>query len=142
MAEKILVGKKVVGGTAEGEALVAHEPITFLGGVNPATGVLVEKNHELQDRSITGKVLVYPTGKGSTGGSHRIYDMSVRGTAPAAIVNLRAEPITAIGAIMGEIPMVHHFEADPTREIETGDWVRVEADTGRVIVTQKNKSEE
>jgi len=133
------VGKKVVKGTAEGEALVSHEPISFLGGVDPKSGVVSEKNHDLEGCCMTGKILVYPTGKGSTGGSNRIYDMACRKTAPAAIVNLRAEPITAIGAIMGEIPMVHQFEEDPVEIIQTGDWVRVEADKGIVIVKKEER---
>ena len=137
MPEIVLQGHKVVGGTAEGEALVCHEPITFVGGINPFTGEVMEKGHELEGKRITDKVLVYPTGKGSTGGSYRIYDMAKRGTGPKAIINLRAEPITAIGAIIGEIPMVDKLSEDPLQRIKTGDWVRVEATEGRVIVKKK-----
>jgi phosphomecalonate degydratase small subunit len=137
MSEIVLEGHKVVGGTAEGEALVCHEPITFVGGINPFTGEVMEKGHELEGKHVTDKVLVYPTGKGSTGGSYRIYDMAKRGTGPKAIINLRAEPITAIGAIIGEIPMVDKLSQDPTQIIQSGDWVRVEATQGRVIITKK-----
>jgi hypothetical protein len=137
MPEIVLQGHKVVGGTAEGEALVCHEPITFVGGINPFTGEVMEKGHELEGKRISDKVLVYPTGKGSTGGSYRIYDMAKRGTGPKAIINLRAEPITAIGAIIGEIPMVDKLSQDPTQIIQSGDWVRVEATQGRVIITKK-----
>ena len=139
MAEIILKGHKVVGGVAEGEALVSKEPISFMGGVNPNTGILAEKTHELVGKKITGKILVYPTGKGSTGGSYRLYDMSVQKTAPAAIINLYAEPITAIGAIMGSIPMMDKLSDDPTKVIETGDWVRVEASEGRVVIRKKKE---
>jgi predicted aconitase with swiveling domain len=141
MAEIVLSGHKVVGGAIEGEALVSHEPISFMGGVNPNTGILTEKSHELEGRCITGKILVYPTGKGSTGGSYRIYDMAVQGTGPAAIVNQHAEPITAIGAIMGNIPMVDRLSQDPTKIIETGDRVRVEATEGRVVIRKKEKED-
>jgi predicted aconitase with swiveling domain len=107
----------------------------FVGGINPFTGEVMEKGHQLEGKRITDKVLVYPTGKGSTGGSYRIYDMAKRGTGPKAIINLRAEPITAIGAIIGEIPMVDKLSQDPTQLIQSGDWVRVEATQGRVKVT-------
>ena len=137
MSEIVLQGHKVVGGTAEGEALVCHEPITFVGGINPSTGEVMEKGHELEGKRITDKILVYPTGKGSTGGSYRIYDMAKRRTGPKAIINLRAEPITAIGAIIGEIPMVDKLSQDPTQLIQSGDWVRVEATQGRVIIRKK-----
>ncbi|MFC1799045.1 aconitase X swivel domain-containing protein, partial [Thermodesulfobacteriota bacterium] len=60
MTHKKLCGKKVVKGTAEGEAIVSQEPISFLGGVNPQTGLVVEKNHELEGCCITRKVLVFP----------------------------------------------------------------------------------
>jgi predicted aconitase with swiveling domain len=138
----ILQGHKVVGGLAQGEALVCHEPITFLGGVNPFTGIVTEKGHALEGKCIADKILVYPTGKGSTGGSYRIYDMAKRGTAPKAIINLRAEPITAIGAIIGEIPMMDKLSEDPLKVIGTGDWVRVEASEGRVIIHKKGGGNE
>ncbi len=142
MSEIVLQGHKVVGGTAEGEALVCHEPITFVGGINPSTGEVMEKGHELEGKRITDKILVYPTGKGSTGGSYRIYDMAKRRTGPKAIINLWAEPITAIGAIIGEIPMVDKLSQDPTQLIQNGDWVRVEATQGRVIIRKiLNKDE-
>jgi uncharacterized protein len=142
MDDIILQGHKVVGGLAQGEALVCHEPITFLGGVNPSTGIVTEKGHALEGECITDKILVYPTGKGSTGGSYRIYDMVKRRTAPKAIINLRAEPITAIGAIIGEIPMVDKFSGDPLKVIGTGDWVRVEASEGRIIIRKKGGENE
>lgn len=140
MTTKLLTGRTVVGGVAEGVALVSHEPISFFGGVDPATGVVVEKKHELENECVRGKVLVYPTGKGSTGGSYRLYEMARRGTAPAAIVTVRAEPIAAIGAVMGEIPMVHRCGEDPTQVIETGDFVRVDAAAGTVTVTKAEKT--
>jgi len=142
MGEIVLKGHKVVGGVAEGEALVCREPITFVGGIDPYSGILMEKRHELEGQCIAGKVLVYPTGKGSTGGSYRIYDMAKRGTGPAAIINQYAEPITAIGAIIGEIPMVDKLSQDPTQVIETGDWVRVDATEGRVSIQKKKENEE
>jgi len=137
MSEIVLHGHKVVGGLAEGEALVTCQPLTFVGGLDPATGLVTEKNHELTGQCITGKILVYPKGKGSTGNAYRMYDMAVQGTGPAAIINQIAEPVTAIGAIMGEIPMVDKLSQDPLSAIATGDWVRVEASQGVVIIRKK-----
>lgn len=137
MREIVLQGRKVVGGVAEGRALVAKGPISFLGGINAENGLVTEKRHELEGECVTGKILVYTTGKGSTGGSFRIYEMADKGTAPAAIINEHADSVTAIGAIMGEIPMVHRFEQDPVEVIETGDWVRVEAGAGLVKIKKE-----
>jgi len=137
MGEKIIIkGRKVVKGKATGKAVVSKEPITFVGGVNPITGVVTEAGHPLEGVNLAGKVLVYPTGKGSTGGSYRIYDMVTRGTGPVAFVQLLAEPIATIGAIISEIPVVDSCEPNPCEVIKDGDFVEVDADNGIVTVTK------
>ena len=93
-------------GKGIGKALVSHIPISFFGGVDPNTGVVVERGHPLFGKSIKGKVLIFPTGKGSTVGSYILLQLSKNGKAPAAIVCKEAEAIVAVGAIIGEIPMV------------------------------------
>jgi predicted aconitase with swiveling domain len=118
-------GRAIRAGIAEGEALVSPEPIGFLGGVDPETGRVVEPGHPLEGQSVAGKVLVFPTGKGSTVGSYTLYRLARNGLAPAAIVNRESEPIVAIGAIMGDIPMVDQV---PIEEIRTGQRVRVEGE--------------
>jgi predicted aconitase with swiveling domain len=116
-------------GRAEGEALVSKEPIGFLGGVDGMTGIVTEKDHPLEGQYITGKVLVFPTGKGSTVGSYVIYQLMVNDLAPAAIVNIESEPIVAVGAIISNIPMVDQMPID---EIETGDRVYVDGDKVKI----------
>jgi predicted aconitase with swiveling domain len=117
-----LVGRVIKSGTAEGPALVSSEPIGFLGGVNPDTGLVVESGHPLEGQCVTGRVLVFPTGKGSTVGSYTLYRMARAGTSPAAIVNAESEAIVAVGAIIGDIPMVDRVDIS---QIRTGDRVRV-----------------
>lgn len=118
-------GRAIRPGKAEGEALVSPEPIGFLGGVDPETGRVVEPGHPLEGQSVVGKVLVFPTGKGSTVGSYTLYRLARKGLAPAAILNRESEPIVAIGAIMGDIPMVDQV---PIEEIRTGQRVRVDGE--------------
>lgn len=118
-------GRIIKAGKAEGEALVSPEPIGFLGGIDPETGCVVEPGHCLRGECVTNRVLVFPTGKGSTVGSYTLYRMAIAGTAPAAIVNAESEAIVAVGAIMAGIPMVDLV--DITR-IRTGDWVYVDGD--------------
>ena len=108
---------------AEGEALVSSEPISFFGGVDPDTGVVVEAGHQLEGQCVAGRVLVFPMGKGSTVGSYILYRMKKNGVAPAAIVNSESEPIVAVGAIISEIPLADEVEID---KIATGDWVQVQ----------------
>ena len=123
-----LRGKAVKHGRAEGIALVSKQPISFLGGVDPSTGKIVEPGHELQGESVSGRILVFPHGKGSTVGSYVLYQLAKNGLAPAAIVNRRAEPVVAVGAIISNIPMVHELDQDPLRVIQTGDRVLVDGE--------------
>lgn len=101
-----LHGRKIYPGYAEGEALVTSANISFYGGVDPDTGIVIEKGHEIEGQSIAGKVLVFPTGKGSTVGSYTLYRLKKNGKAPAAIINAACETITAVGCIIAEIPCV------------------------------------
>jgi uncharacterized protein len=130
----VLRGRGIVGGKANGVAIVTREPICFLGGVDVETGAITERGHELRGQSIAGKVLVFPMGKGSTGGSYLIYEAAINGVGPLAIVNARAEQVTVTGCVIAEIPMVADCDADPTEAISSGDHVVVDADAGTVIV--------
>jgi predicted aconitase with swiveling domain len=136
----ILRGRKVVGGVAEGEAVVTKQPISFLGGVNPDSGRVVEKGHEIEGKCITGKVFVFPRGKGSTAGPYIIYAMAKRKTAPAAMINVEAEPIIAVGAAMGNIPMVHRLDKNPLELISMGDHVKIDGEKGIVEITKKEEA--
>ncbi len=133
----ILKGRKITGGMGQGEAIVTRQPISFLGGVNPDKGMVVERGHELEGQVITNKVFIFPHGKGSTAGPYIIYAMAKRNTAPAAMINLEAEPIIAVGAAMGNIPMVDKLDQNPLEVIATGDLVKVDADQGIVEVIKK-----
>jgi predicted aconitase with swiveling domain len=120
-----LTGRVIKSGTAEGVALVSPLPVGFLGGVDPETGVVIELGHPLRGQCVAGRVLIFPTGKGSTVGSYTLYRMARAGTAPAAIVNAQSEAIVAVGAIIGEIPMVDQVDI---AQIQTGDRVRIQGD--------------
>lgn len=134
----MLQGRKIVKGKASGEAVVCSEAISFNGGVDNMTGIVTESGHQLEGVNVAGKVLVFTTGKGSTGGSYKIYDMADRGTAPCAFIMVKPETVATIGAIMGNIPVVASLDQDPTTVISTGDYVEVDADAGTVIVMKRN----
>lgn len=122
---------------ARGEALISQKPIGFNFSVDVPTGKIIERGHELEGISIKDKVLIFPYGKGSTGGSYVVYQVACEGTGPAAIINLNTEVIIACGAIMGGIPVVDHLTENPYDIIEDGDWVEVDTDTGTVTVQKK-----
>jgi len=121
-------------GMAQGVALVTSQPISFLGSVDVKKGIVVEKGHELEGKSISGKVLVFPGGKGSTVGSYAIYQLKKNGAAPIAMINVKAEPIVAVGAIISDIPLVDNVENNPIEIIKTGDKVLVDAIVGGVEI--------
>jgi predicted aconitase with swiveling domain len=127
-------------GVAEGEAIVSREPIGFNFCVDVETGIYTERDHALENTSIKDKVLVFPHGKGSTGGSYVLYQLAKNKTGPAAIINVLTEPIIAVGAIMGEIPVVDSLEADPLEIIENGDLVQVDAINGFVEIEKRNRT--
>lgn len=129
----VIKGKKVVGGKAEGEAIVCHEDFSF-SSVDAKTGMVSEKGHAIDGQNIAEKVLVIPTGTGSTGGCYIIYDMAKVGSAPKAILAEKADEITATGAIMGNIPMIHGFDINPIEAIKTGDWLELDAEKAIVQI--------
>lgn len=126
---KTLSGRIIKDGQASGIALVSPEPIGFFGMVDPDTGIITEQGHPLCGQSVAGRVLVFPTGKGSTVGSYSLYRLAKAGRSPAAIINAESEPIVAVGAIISDIPMVDQIAIDLIR---TGDHVVLEGD--RVVV--------
>jgi len=125
----ILTGRKISTGSVTGEALVTSMGISFFGGVDPETGIVVEKGHELEGQSIAGKVLVFPTGKGSTVGSYTLYRLKKARLAPAAIVNAEAETITAVGCIISDIPCVDRIAI---AQLKTGQTLQVNGEAGLV----------
>ncbi len=124
--------KNIAKGKAQGELIVSSEPISFLGGVDPETGEVIDPNHELKGEIIKDKILFIPGGKGSTVGSYVIFQMKNNNTAPKAIICIKAEPIIVTGAIMSNIPMVDSPE--DTEPLTTGTMVEVDGDEGIIKV--------
>jgi phosphomecalonate degydratase small subunit len=125
-----LKGRIIYKGKANGEALVSEMPISFYGGVDPNTGIILEKGHQLNGQSVKEKILVFPQGKGSTVGSYTLYRMKKNGTAPAGMINRECETIVAVGAIISEIPCVDKVEVS---KIKTGDRVSIQGDTINIL---------
>ena len=120
-----LKGTIVFNGKAKAEALVTTDQISFYGGIDPETGIVTEKGHELEGQNFAGKVLVFPSGKGSTVGSYGLYRLKDNGVAPAGMINSDCETIVAVGAIISEIPMVNKIDI---AKIKTGDMIEIDGD--------------
>lgn len=135
MKQLTLQGRKIVEGKVQGEALVTKECISFMGSINPKTGFVIERGHELEGKCLQGKILVFPSSKGSTGGSYMLYDVVKNGVGPIGIVNIEAESIVVIGAIIADLPMVDRIDI---KQIETGDFITMDASTGLITVQKKD----
>ena len=120
-------GRSISNGKAKGEVIKLDEPLSFLGGVNGSTGEMT-----VREGNVSGKILVFPKGKGSTVGSFVMYDLMVHGKAPAAVINESAETIVATGAVISSIPMVDQIPS--VRIFEDGDIVIVDGKDGTVEI--------
>jgi len=116
-----LTGRTIYAGQAKGQLLVTRMGISFFGGIDPDTGLVVEKGHELYGQCVAGKILAFPTGKGSTVGSYTLYRLKTNGLAPAGIVNAECETITAVGCIIAEIPCIDHIPLDRLQSGQTAE---------------------
>jgi predicted aconitase with swiveling domain len=121
--------RTLVAGEARGPALVLDEPLSFWGGVDPATGDIVDVHHPQRDANVAGCVLIMPSGRGSSSSSSVLAEAIRAGTAPVAIVIGESDPILALGAIVARelygrtIPVV----VAPTLAVRTGDVLTVRA---------------
>ena len=140
--EKILTGKPIVAGSAEGAALVSREPISFWGGVCPRTGEIIDRRHELSGAIVTGRVFVFPQGRGSSTSSATLMESIAAGVAPAAIINLKVDPILALGSIVSDelyhqaVPIVVLKEKD-FFSIKENDHLTIESN-GTVKIHTKS----
>ena len=140
--DRKLIGKPVVAGKAEGTALVSNEPLSFWGGLDPNTGEIIDRRHELSGSNAAGKIFVFPQGRGSSTSSGTLLESIRSGVAPAAIINLRTDPILALGAIIADelyqqtMPIVVLSEGD-FYSIKEGDHLIIEPN-GSVKVRTRN----
>lgn len=124
-------GRSISPGKARGKVLLSKTPLGFYGGVDPKTGLVIEKGHELEGQNVKDKILVFPCSKGSTVGSYVIYGLKKYGVAPQAIINKETETIVATGTILAGIPCV---DGIPIENLKNGDTIRVDADNGEVVL--------
>ena len=124
-------GRTISPGKIEGIAIVTNEPIGFYGGIDAKTGIVIEKNHPLEGKSVKDKILVFPCGKGSTVGSYVIYGLKKNRVAPIGIINKETETIVATGVILAGIPCIDHIDIS---KIKTGDKLILDASKATVEI--------
>ena len=129
---------KIISGYGEGEALVSHEPICFYL-TDPKTGIVREKSHELFGKTISNRVLVFPSGKASSVVQiDGLFKLVRNDLAPRAMIVKDVETVLVVTAFIAEVPLVDRLERDPLEAIFTGDFVKVDADRGLVTVTKSS----
>jgi len=138
----VVRGRPVVAGSAQGEALAADMPLSFWGGFDPETGIVIDRRHPLKGQLATGRVLVIPSGRGSCSGSGVLLEAIHNRTAPAAIITSRLDPVISLGCVLGDELYECHppMVVIPDRDrllIETGDLIEVD-DCGLVTITRQN----
>jgi predicted aconitase with swiveling domain len=139
----IFRGNGCAPGEFEGEAVVSSRPFGFWQGIDPQTGIVIDKRHDLCGASLRGKVFVFPFGRGSTGTPGIFLEAVRNGCAPAAIVNVKSEPMIVACALLAEaffrvqIPIVDGLDANPQDVLRTGDRVRVNGTTGEIEVLSR-----
>jgi predicted aconitase with swiveling domain len=136
-AGMVIKGYTVCQGKAEGEAVVYGGPFSFLGDLDPNTGKVPIPNHPLEGLSLAGKICIFTTGHGSSGGPTYAWAAKRRGNTPAAMIFLEVEPIIATAVIAAEIPTVDKPDKDPFELIRNGDWVKVDAAAGTIEVVSR-----
>jgi predicted aconitase with swiveling domain len=131
---------KIIGGYGEGEALVSHEPICFYL-TDPKTGIVREKTHELFGKTISNRVLVFPSGKASSVVQiDGLFKLVKNGLAPKAMIVKDVETVLVVTAFIAQVPLVDKLERDPLEAISTGDFVKVDANRGNVTVTKSTRT--
>lgn len=132
----ILKGRCVIKGVRTGTALVLTRSISAFGGIDPFTSKIIESRHPQKGESVKRKILIFPHGKGSSGFSLYFHMLRLTGNAPQAMIIEKINSLTALAAVVSEIPTIGGpFEENknPIETIQTGDKILVDATKGCVF---------
>jgi len=131
-------GRALVGGCAEGEALVADATLSFWGEVDAVSGKVIAVGHPLEGQSLRGRVLVIRSTKGSSGTPMILNLAKLEGNAPVAFVNIEVDSLAVLGCIVNRIPFLTDLEVNPFERIKTGDLLFVDGNSGLLRVTTRS----
>ncbi|HSL11676.1 MAG TPA: DUF126 domain-containing protein [Actinomycetota bacterium] len=130
----VVATRVLVAGDADGDVLTLGEPLSFWGGVDAATGRVIDVHHPQHGAVVTGRILVMPAGRGSSSSSSVLAEAIREGTAPAGIVLADGDPIVALGAIVAEeiygivTPVVEVADPEGYQALSTARRVRIRND--------------
>lgn len=124
--------RTILAGDASGRVLATQEPLSFWGGVDPATGRIIDVHHPLNGQSIAGKILLMPSTRGSCTGSGVLLDLALNGLAPAALVFSQPEDVVTLGAL---IAARMFGKSLPVVRVLPESWQRLADHSGEVRMT-------
>lgn len=125
---------KISGGCTEAEVVVSKDAVCFYL-VEPSTGIIVEKNHDIENQSIAGKILIMPSGKGSSVvQADGLYKLLQKGLEPKGIIVEHADTVLVSSAIIMKTPMVHKVDKSFYENIKSGMTVTLDADNGEITI--------
>ena len=137
MREKLMCKAKIINpwqGIIKGEIIKTEKKISFLGDVNPNNGEIVAADSDIRGLKITDRILVFPSGRGSTVGAGVLFGLAKRGIGPKMIVTIEPEQVVISGAIFADIPMVSEIPLDFFKNIKTGDHLEAEVLNDKVAL--------
>ncbi|MFH1138891.1 MAG: DUF126 domain-containing protein [Pseudomonadota bacterium] len=128
---------KISEGRARGEVLASADDICFYL-VEPKTGVIIEEGHAAQGKSVAGKILVFPSGKGSSVvQADGLYQLMQHGMGPKAMIIRRPDTVLVATAIILEVPLVDRVDEEFFRVIQSGDLVEVDAEVNDIALAAR-----
>lgn len=133
-------GRALLAGAAAGSALVLDEPLSFWGGLDPGTGTIVDRRHPQVGVAIGGRVLVMPSGRGSSSSSSVLAESLRAGTGPTAVLLREPDEIVLVGSMVIQLldgltmPVVV-LEPGAYDRLRTDAWVRIDVDGHLVVGT-------
>lgn len=130
----LLYGRGANPGRAEGPALISRRTIMGWGGIDIHTGIVLEKGHPLEGRSIKDTILILDGSKGSNGWSLFFHSAQVAGCGPAALIFPQLDSRTAVTAAVLNVPLITAVDGDIFALIKLGDWLRVDGDRGLIEI--------
>ncbi len=137
---KSFKGRCLIGGKANGEALVSARAFTFAHGVDPSTGLVTDVHSDIKGENVKGRVLFYPFGKGSTTASAWFLETARLGNAPAALVTEATDLSAVIGSVLARIvyaksiPVLSSFAKEMYSEVRAGARVEIDGSAGTVVL--------
>lgn len=125
---------KISEGKADGEALVSLDDIMFYL-IKPETGVVIEPSHDLYGKSMAKKILIFPSGKGSSVvQADGLFQLNKNGNMPKAMIIQYPETVLVSSAIIMDIPMVDKVDPAFYEDLKSGDEIIVNADEGYIEI--------